>query len=154
TVVPHEALIDLGACRREVVDFARRILAVRTEDGCERTELEPAQVELAPLREIFRRRPLRVVAALVREAADIERPIRQARIARAHAGGDLIVEIFPTGNDIAAPYRRGVALNAGRARAREDEHALVRACGARPFVNAARVDERVRVEVLLDGPER
>ena len=153
-VVPHQAVEHLGALRREIEDFAERKLAMRTEQRRECAELEPAQVELAPLLEIRSRGFCRAVAPFVGEAADVEGPVGQARIAHAHARGNLVVEIVPARRDVAAPHRGGMTLQAREARAREDEYALVGAHRARTFINAAGVHQRIGVEELLRRTHR
>src|SRR6185437_5799467 len=87
----------------------------RAENGTERAELKPADIKFA----------IRGIVGICRdEAADVGRPIRQARKGIVEASGDLAAESFPVGVDVAGPSGCGVALCAGVSRARENKDAL------------------------------
>src|SRR5690606_29148035 len=105
------------ALRRDLPDLAVRELAVRTEDGHEGAMLEPAQVELAPLGQV--RGILALVAALGREAADVEAHVRRAGHGGVDQAGNLLAEVVPARHDVAAPERRRGPLLAGEEGARQ-----------------------------------
>ncbi len=124
---------------------------MRTEDRHERTELEPARVELAPFRQVGR--VLVFITLLHRKAADVEGPIGQARQRHVHATGDLVAHVVPARDDVPAPHCHRIALGAGIALARKDEHALV-VGRAVAHVHAMRVRQRVGVEVFGGRTQR
>ncbi len=149
-VVGHARIIR-RAFRGDVPDLAERELAVRAEQRHERAELEPARVELAPFALV--RRVLVFVAFFHRETADVESPVRQAGHGDVDAGGNLVAHVVPTRDDVAAPHRHRIALGAGIALAREDEHALA-VGGAIAFVDAMGVRQRVGIEELGGRTQR
>src|SRR6185437_7635679 len=138
--------------RGEVVDLAVDALAVRAEQRHEAAELEPAQVELAPLFQVFRVRLL--VARLQRVAADVGGPVRDARQREVDAGGDLVAQIAPARHHVAAPACGRIALLAGEHRTGEDEYALVGIAFAAALVYRAGGHQRIRVEERRAGAQR
>ena len=124
--------------------FPDRVFAVAAEQRGEGAELEPAQVELAPfgkLRRVFLREPI-----LEREAADVVRPVGDARDRQVGARADLVAQVVPACGDVARPQRRRGALHAAEAAAGEDERAPVGLGLAQALGDALGVDERVGIE--------
>ena len=86
------------------------------EDGRERTELEPADEELAELGI--------VEIAAGNEAANVGGPVRHAADGVIQSSRDLALEGDKVGEHVARPRSYPVALRAGVGGAGEDEDAL------------------------------
>ena len=147
--------------RRDVEDFAVGPLAVGAEEGSEGSELIPARIELAPFLKVgvlfagLVEFTLSLdVAVFHAEAADVHCPPGYTAHGEVEAGRDLGLHVFPAGGDVAAPGGRGVALEAGEAGARQQEHTLVGIRLALAVVDCVGVDEGIRVEVFGGGAER
>src|SRR5690606_25723411 len=99
--------------------LAERVLAVAAEQRAEGAELEPAQVQFAPLGQV-----LGLLAAepvLEREPADVVRPVGYPRKRQVAARADLVAQVVPPRRDVARPQRCARALHSAEAAARQDE---------------------------------
>src|SRR5471030_3282848 len=144
------------------MDLAFDHLPVGTEQRRERAELEPAQIQLAPFLHVLRAALGRaggaillrrtdladLVAGLLRIAADIVRPVRNARHRDADAGRDLVVQVIPAARRIAAPHRDRIALDASEARARQDKLARIRLVALQSLVEALRMHRLYGLKVI------
>ena len=89
------------------------------------------------------------IAVLEREAADVVRPVGNARHRNVDPRRNLLTKVVPARGDVAGPERRTAALDACIARSGEDEGPDVGLELENAFVDAAGVDERVAVEEEL-----
>ena len=126
------------------VGLALRKLAMAAEQRGEGPELEPAEIEFAPLGDVFGILPTEPI--LQREAANVVRPVGHARDAQVESGADLVAQILPSRRDIAGPERRGGTLHTAEAAAGEDKRSLPGLVLPQPFENALSMDERIGIE--------
>src|SRR5699024_11172313 len=120
----------------------RGAAAMDAHDRAERAELEPAHEQLPESR---------VGRDAAVEAADVGGPPRDAREPDAEPRADLLAQILPGGEDIAAPHERPVALAAHPGAADQADDVLLPA-RVLAFIDHARVLARVEVADLEHRP--
>ena len=118
------------------------------EQRAERTELEPTQVQLAPLVEVRRGRRLARIAILQREPADVVRPVGDARHRNVDARRDLRAQVIPAARHVARPHSGTLALQPAKPRPRQDERTNIRLILPPAVIDRADMDQRIAVEIL------
>ena len=139
--------------RSNVPDFAERILAVCPIQRTERTELIPPGIQLPPFLIIRIFGPCLVpyfltgyIAVLYTEATDVHGPIRNTAHREVQSGRDLSLHVFPTGSDVTAPGSRRITLQAGKARAGQQEHTFVIVYSPLSVINGLRIHQGISIE--------
>ena len=146
--------------RSNVPYFTERILAMRTIQRTESSELIPTGIQFPPflIIRIFtscfvKFRLAGYIAVFHTETADIHCPIRNATDRKVQPGRNLRFHIFPTGSDVPTPCSGRITLATGKSGTGQQEDTLVGLHATLSVIDSLGIHQSVCIEEFCGRTE-